>query len=117
MKMINRAAALMLAALLCGPLAAGAQENTAIASSVVAALEVSRAPGASIAITEHGTLVFEQGFGVLALIAGTPALRTGEAIVGLENSSGASPDIVSGQVFSAVNPELAKNAESRIARS
>lgn len=72
MKMINRAAACMLAAFLSVPLAAGAREDTTIASSVVTALKVSRAPGASVAITKHGKVVFEQGFGVKNLDSQTP---------------------------------------------
>lgn len=75
MKMINRAAACMLAALLLVPLAAAAQENEAIASSAVTALKVSRAPGASIAVAEHGKVVFQQAFGVKNLDSHAPVDR------------------------------------------
>lgn len=72
MKMIGRAAACMLAAAICVPLGAGAQENGAIASSALAALKVSHAPGLSLAVMEHGKIAFARGFGVKNFDLQTP---------------------------------------------
>lgn len=72
MKLTNRAAAFSLAVLLLVPVSASARENGVIAGSVLTGLKVSRAPGASVAVAEHGTLVFQRGFGVKNLDSRAP---------------------------------------------
>jgi CubicO group peptidase (beta-lactamase class C family) len=54
----------MLAVLTCFPVAAGAQDGSAIADALQPALNISKAPGTSLAVMEHGTITIERGFGV-----------------------------------------------------